>query len=292
VTVAGAAPTGYRRGVPAASPIALVTGATGGIGGAIVRGLVGAGAQVVIGCRDLARGAALAAALPAGGAARVTVRPLDLASIASVRALARWADGELPRLDVLINNAAVWPRQRRATGDGFELAFGVNHLAHHALTVGVLAALGRARGARVVTVTSGLHVRGELAWDDVMQAAGGFNGARAYEQSKLANVMFALALARRAGPAITSNAVHPGLVRTGLTREYPELLRGLPRRAIVTPAVAARAVLRLATDPALAGATGRYFDRDRAQPPGRAAQDRAAQDRLWHLSDALVATAR
>lgn len=289
--MASAAAPRYRRAVPAAPSIALVTGATGGIGGAIVRGLVGAGAQVVIGCRDVARGEAAVAAMPPGAAARVIVRPLDLASLASVRALARWIDGELPRLDVLINNAGVWPRQRRATADGFELAFGVNHLAHHALTVGVLPALGRARGARVVTVSSGLHARGKLAWDDLMQAAGGFNGTRAYEQSKLANVMFALALARRA-PAIASNAVHPGIVRTGLTREYPELLRDLPPRAIVTPAVAARAVLRLAIDPALAGVTGQYFDRDRAQPPGRAAQDRAAQDRLWQETDALLATMR
>lgn len=272
--------------------IALVTGATGSIGGAILRGLVGSATRVVIGCRDIARGAAAIAALPAGGAAKVIVRPLDLASLASVRELARWVDGELPRLDVLINNAGVWPRQRRITRDGFELAFGVNHLAHHALAVGVLPALERSVGARVVTVASGLHARGKLAWDDVMQTAGGFNGTRAYEQSKLANVMFALAFARRAGPRVSSNAVHPGIVRSALTREYPELLRELPPRSIVAPAVAARAVLRLATDPALAGVTGQYFDRDRAQPPSRAAQDRAAQDRLWQLGEELIASVR
>jgi NAD(P)-dependent dehydrogenase (short-subunit alcohol dehydrogenase family) len=275
----------------APSRIALVTGATGGIGGAIVRGLVGAVGEIVIGCRDVARGEAVAAAAAGGSATRVRVRPLDLASLASVSEFVRWADGELSRLDLLICNAAVWPRQRRATRDGFELAFGVNHLAHHALTVGLLPVLGAAGAARVVIVSSGLHARGKLAWDDLMQVNGGFNGTRAYEQSKLANVVFALALARRAGPTVTANAVHPGIVRTGLTREYPELLRTMPARAIVTPGVAAKSVLRLALDPALAGVTGRYFDRDRAQPPARAALERAAQDRLWQVSDQLIAQA-
>jgi len=269
----------------------LITGATGGIGLEIARGLVAAGAHVVIGCRDLARGAGVAAALASRAGGQVRVQALDLASLASVRALARWADGELPRLDVVINNAAVWSRQRRATADGLELAFGVNHVAHHALTVGVLPVLRRSPAARVITVSSGLHVRARMAWDDLMQARGGFNGVRAYEQSKLANLMFALALARRAGRGLTSNAVHPGLVRTQLTREYPEMFRQIHPRAIVSAAVAARATLRLALEPALATVSGRYFDREREEPPGKAAQSVADQDRLWQLTEELIAAA-
>lgn len=269
---------------------ALVTGATGGIGVEIVRGLVDAGAHVVIGCRDLARGAAVAAALAPRAGGRIRVQPLDLGSLASVRALVAWANAELPRIDVLLNNAAVWSRQRRTTADGLELTFGVNHIAHHALTVGVLPALRRSPAARVITVSSGLHVRGRIAWDDLMQAAGGFNGVRAYEQSKLANLMFALALARRAGRGITSTAVHPGLVRTGLTRDYPEMFRQIAPRAIVSATVAARAPLRLALDPALATVSGRYFDREREAAPSTAAQRVADQDRLWQLTEALIAT--
>ena len=266
-----------------------MTGATGGIGTELVRGLVEAGVEVVIGCRDVARGTAMVAALGARAVRQVRVQPLDLASLASIRALVRWAEGALPVLDVLVNNAGVWSRQRRATADGLELTFGVNHVAHQALTVGLVARLRRSKAPRVVTMASGIHVRGRIAWDDLMQPSGGFNGVRAYEQSKLANVMFALTLARRMGGALTSNALHPGIVRTNLTREYPELLWATPPRSTVSAAVAARATLRLALDPALAGVTGRYFDRDREQAPSKAAQRVADQDRLWRLTEELVA---
>ncbi|MDQ3364462.1 MAG: SDR family NAD(P)-dependent oxidoreductase [Myxococcota bacterium] len=252
----------------------VVTGGTGGIGTEVVRALVAAKAQVLVGGRG-------------------STPPLDLAALASVRAYAAWVDAHVPAVDVLILNAGVWPRQRRATADGLELAFGVNHVAHHALATALLPALRRSPAPRVVTVASGLHARGTIEWDDLLQARGGFDGRRAYAQSKLANVMFALALARRLhGVAnLTSNAVHPGLVRTGLTREYPELFRDTPPRAIVSPAVAARAIVRLARDPALARVTGRYFDRDREVAPSKAALRVPDQDRLWRATEALIAAA-
>jgi NAD(P)-dependent dehydrogenase (short-subunit alcohol dehydrogenase family) len=266
--------------------IALLTGATGGIGSELARSLAAAGARVVLACRDAGRGGALAAALSSsrGG---VELRECDLASLASVRALAAWARAELPRLDVLIHNAAVWPRQRRLTADGFELAFGVNHLAPFALTAGLLPLLRQSK-ARVITVSSGMHGHGKLAWDDLMQTQGGFNGNRAYQQSKLANVMFALALARRSGTALTSNTLHPGVVRTALTREYPELWKTPPPNQSTARAAAA-AILRLAADPQLARTTGRYFNVDREQPPASSALSTADQDRLWTVSEQLVA---
>lgn len=266
--------------------IALLTGATGGIGGELAKSLAAAGARVVLACRDAGRGGALAAELAAGRGGAV-LRECDLASLASVRALARWAQGELPRLDVLVHNAAVWPRQRRLTADGFELAFGVNHLAPFALTAALLPLLRQSK-ARVITVSSGMHGRGKLAWDDLMQTQGGFNGNRAYQQSKLANVMFALALARRSGPALTSNALHPGVVRTALTREYPELWK-VPPPGQTTARAAAAAILRLAADAQLARTTGRYFNVDREQAPAKAALSTADQDRLWSVSEQLVA---
>jgi retinol dehydrogenase 14 len=120
-----------------------------------------------------------------------------------------------------------------------------------------------------------------------MQAQGGFNGNRAYQQSKLANVMFALALARRMGPALTSNALHPGVVRTALTREYPELWK-VPPPGQTTARAAAAAISRLAADPQLARTTGRYFNVDREQAPAKAALSIADQDRLWSVSEELV----
>jgi NAD(P)-dependent dehydrogenase (short-subunit alcohol dehydrogenase family) len=265
----------------------LLTGATGGIGVELARSLAGAGARVVLACRDLERGAALARTLGARANAAPLVQPLDLASLASVRGLARWAQGELPRLDVLIHNAAVWSRQRRLTAEGFELTFGVNHLAPFALTAALMPLLRQGR-ARVITVSSGMHARGKLAWDDLMQAQGGFNGTRAYQQSKLASVMFALALARRGGAALVSHALHPGVVRTALTREYPELWKVAPPGQ-TTAVLAAANVLRLAADPALARGSGRYFNGDREQAPARTALVIADQDRLWTLSEQLVA---
>lgn len=266
----------------------LLTGATGGIGAELARGLARAGARVVLACRDVERGEAVARELGTGkrAASPPIVRPLELASLASVRELARWAQGELPRVDALIHNAAVWSRQRRLTADGFELTFGVNHLAPFALTTALLPLLRQSR-ARVVTVSSGMHGRGKLAWDDLMQAQGGFNGTRAYQQSKLASVMFALTLARRSGAALVSHALHPGVVRTALTRDYPELWKVAPPGQ-TTAAVAAANVLRLVADPALARTTGRYFNGDREQLPARAALVAADQDRLWTVSEQLV----
>lgn len=259
-----------------------MTGGTGTIGCALVRELVAAGAQVILPCRDVARGQALAATVQEPGG--VVVRPLDLAALRSVRDLATWAVATLPRLDVLIHGAAVWSRQRRASAEGFELTFAVNHLGPFALTTALLPLLHRSQ-ARVVTVASGLHVRGELAWDDVMQERGGFNGVRAYEQSKLANVMFALALARRA--KVVSLALHPGVVRSGLTREYPEMWKH-PPPGLVRAEAAARAIFRLAQDPALARKSGSYFDKDRPGATSAKAQSVPAQDRLWELSEQLL----
>lgn len=274
-----------------AGKTALVTGATGGIGLEVAGGLVAAGARVVLPCRDEAKGQALARALGAGERAdRVVVRACDLASLASVRELGRWAQGELPRLELLVHNAAVWPRQRRLSADGHELAFAVNHLAPFALTAQLLPLLRQSR-ARVVTVSSGMHGRGKLAWDDLMQKAGGFNGNRAYQQSKLANVMFALTLARRNSSALVSNTLHPGVVRTALTREYPELWK-VPPPGQATAKQAASAILRLATEPAMGKVTGRYFNVDREQAPARAALSVVDQDRLWLVSEQLVAETR
>ncbi len=267
----------------------LVTGGTGGIGRELVRALAETGADVIVGARDQARAGAALAGLGAKVRARVRVQPLDLASVASVRALVAWAGSEVRQLDALVNAAAVWPRQRRTSVDGFDLTFAVNHVAHHALTVGLLPALRRARAGRVVTVSSGLHARGRLAWDDLMQTAGGYNGTRAYEQSKLANVMFALALARRAGRSITSNAIHPGVVRTELTRDYPEIFRDTPARSLSTARAAAGCIARLVLDASVARTTGAYFDRDRAVAPSKQASVVADQDRLWQVTDDLLA---
>lgn len=264
---------------------AFVTGGTGAIGQGVVRALVARGFTVLAACRDAQRGAALAESLGRPGAVRVV--ELDLASLGSLAEAARRVRSELSGLELLVHAAGVWSRQRKVSADGFELTFAVNHLAPFALTAALAPALEQARG-RVVTLASGLHVRGKLAWEDVMQTRGGFNGVKAYEQSKLANVMFALALARRGGKRLSSVAMHPGIVRSALTREYPELWKRPPSNELRAEA-AARAVVEVATAPALARTSGVYFDGTHVRAAAAAACDPVAQDRLWRLSEELVA---
>lgn len=267
---------------------AFITGGTGAIGQGVVRELVARGFTVLVACRDAQRGAALLEGLGRPVAARVV--ELELASLGAIAETARRVNAELAGLSLLVHCAGVWSRQRKTSADGFELTFAVNHLAPFALTAALAPALERAAG-RVVTVASGLHVRGKLAWDDVMQTRGGFNGVRAYEQSKLANVMFALGLARRRGKAFSSVALHPGIVRSGLTREYPELWKEKPANEI-SAAAAARSVAEVAAAPGLARTSGVYYDGTRVRPASALACERAAQDRLWQLSEELVARVR
>lgn len=259
---------------PAPGRVAIVTGGAGGLGLETARGLVAAGYRVIVGCRD---------------AAKATVGEgwtLDLARLSSVRAFAARALAELPRLDVLVCNAAVWPHARRRTADGFELAFGVNHLAHVELALRLRDRLVASAPARVVVVASGLHARGVIAWDD-LQLERRYDGTAAYAQSKLANVLFALALARRLeGTGVTVNACHPGVVATDLLRHQPPGRWGTGRA--LSPAQGARGPLHLALAAPLATTTGRYFDQREVRRPAPLALDRGTQEKLWSVSEALL----
>lgn len=255
--------------------IAVVTGGAGGLGLETVRGLAAAGLRVIAGCRDARKATA--------GEGWT----LDLARLHSVRAFATRALAELPRIDVIVCNAAVWPGPRRRTADGFELALGVNHLAHQALIELLRERLVASAPARVIVVSSGLHARGSIHWDD-LQLERRYDGTEAYAQSKLANVMFAMALSRRLdGTGVTVTACHPGVIATGLLRHQPP--GRWDRGERLTPAQGARASLHLALAPALTGVTGRYFHVTTERAPAPAALDRAAQDRLWSISERLIA---
>jgi len=199
--------------------LALITGASSGLGLETARALVRRGATVVLGCRsrqrsEQARTSLLADA--AGGA--IDLLDLDLADLASVRAAGRELADRYGRLDLLINNAGVMGLPRSLTSDGFEMQFGVNHLGHYALTMALLPLLRARPASRVVTVTSGAQYFGRIAFDDP-QGERRYDRWAAYGQSKLANVMFALELQqqlRAAGADVLSLAAHPGIARTNL----------------------------------------------------------------------------
>jgi NAD(P)-dependent dehydrogenase (short-subunit alcohol dehydrogenase family) len=263
----------------------LVTGSTDGVGRLVARRLSNAGARVVVHGRDADRGAQVVADIErAGGAA--TFLGADLASLAEVRDLAAAVQHATDRLDILINNAGIGTAGgvRQESADGFELRFAVNYLAGFLLTSLLLPLLRAAEPARIVNVSSA----GQEAIDftDVMLTRG-YNGARAYCQSKLAQVMFTFDLAAKlAGTGITATCLHPAT--------YMDTT--MVRRAGVTPVSTveqgAEAILNLAMSPALEGRSGRYFNGLREARAHPQAYDAEARHRLWALSLELTGLAR
>lgn len=203
----------------------LITGANSGIGYHAALKLARKGAQVMLGCRDRRRGENALSRLDGDApGAQVELAMLDLASLASVRSFAAKELAQHRPLDILINNAGVMaPPRRLQTADGFELQFGTNVLGHFALTALLMPALEQAAAAsadrsRVVTLASIAHKRGRLNFDD-LQSQKSYSPMKAYQQSKLADLMFALELDRRlraANSRVMSVAAHPGVANTNL----------------------------------------------------------------------------
>ncbi|MET8874003.1 SDR family NAD(P)-dependent oxidoreductase [Nocardia sp. NPDC004604] len=277
--------------------VAIVTGANTGLGFATARMLAARGAAVVLAVRDVEKGKQAAARITGD----VTVQPLDLTSLDSIRSAAADLRAARPRIDLLINNAGVMYTPRQTTADGFELQFGTNHLGHFALTGLLLDRLLPVPGSRVVTVSStGHRIRAAIHFDD-LQWERSYSRAAAYGQSKLANLMFTYELQRRLAPHGTTVAVaaHPGVSNTELTRNSPAAFR-LPITWIAplltqTPEMGALPTLRAATDPAVAG--GQYYGPgNRGEIRGYPklvtsspdSHDQAVQQRLWTVSEELT----
>lgn len=285
--------------------VTVVTGASSGIGAAAAGMLAAKGAQVVLAVRDAARGEAVRGRILARNpGASVTVSLLDLADLESVRAFASRLDGEVAQVDVLLNNAGLGMQPRRGvTSDGFERQFGTNHLGHFALTGLLVPALLRASAPRVVGIASLAHRRARVDFSDLMGERR-YRGSAAYAQSKLANLMFAFELDRRArvaGSRLVSVAAHPGIARTGFmaATQLPAVAQAAVRVAFgvfgqdevrgALPGVYA------ATMPGVEGGT--YWGPDGALEfkgaPKRAgvarqAMVRADWTRLWGVSEALT----
>ncbi|MGH0034222.1 MAG: oxidoreductase [Myxococcota bacterium] len=205
---------------------AVVTGANSGLGLETARVIAGAGARVVLACRDPGRAErALEAIRGRHPFADATAMALDLANLASIRDFAKAFEDRFERLDLLCNNAGVMALPERRTADGFEMQLGTNHLGHFALTGLLLARLRAAGSARVVTVSSAMHRIGRMRFDD-LQWTRGYRKWPAYGQSKLANLLFAYELQRRlegAGWDVASLAAHPGYASTSLQATGPRM---------------------------------------------------------------------
>lgn len=284
---------------------ALITGANTGLGFMTALALARSGARVFLGCRDLRRGAEAGEAV---GAAATGPEPelieIDLADQACISRAAQELDSRTDQLHLLVNNAGV-ASSRARTADGHDIHFGVNHLGAFALTARVLPVLLRAADSRVVTVSSLVHWVGRIRWDDLGWDRGRYPALRAYASSKLANLLFATELDRRAkasGTGLRSVAAHPGITRTSLGRQMGALqapMIDLAGKLFGQPDVAIGVLpqLRAATDPRLRG--GEYIGPGGAcgirGAPGEARRSRVARDpgaaaRLWQVSEALTGT--
>jgi NAD(P)-dependent dehydrogenase (short-subunit alcohol dehydrogenase family) len=275
----------------------LVTGATHGIGLVTARALAAAGATVLVHGRDAELGAAVAAdiARESGNSAVRFVRA-DFLHLDEVRELAERLV-RLPRLDVLVNNAGLMNGgPRMCTAEGYDVTFGVNHLAPFLLTNLLLPKLEQSAPARVVVVASEAHRRaGWLDFDDLMNARVGF--LRAYDRSKLANLLFMRALAARLKDSgVTVNALHPGFVYSQLFRgtrgPLRLLLASVLRPFMRSPRRGARTSIWLATSPEVEGESGGYYRDCRRVQPSAAARCPEAAARLWSESVRLTALSR
>jgi retinol dehydrogenase-14 len=215
------------RSGPMAGRTVLVTGGTAGIGRATALGLATMGAHLAITGRERGRTEDAASEIRAAGGGQVDVFVADMSSQSQLRRLADEVLQSLPRLDVLVNNVGGYWNTRHVTADGLERTFALNHLAPFLLTNLLLERLKQSAPARVVTVSSNAHSMGKIDFDD-LQGERSYSGARAYNQSKLANVLFTYQLARRlVGSAVTANALHPSVVRTSFGAEDPARIQRL-----------------------------------------------------------------
>lgn len=268
----------------------LVTGGNTGIGRATAAGLAGRGGKVYLACRSPEKGRRAAADIAAAtGNHGVTFLQLDLADLASVRRCAEEFLATADPLHVLINNAGVGG-MRGITRDGFELAFGVNHLGHFALTSALLDRLAASAPSRVVTVSSDLHYQAkEVDFGAMRRRTPSFVGTAEYAVSKLCNVLFSAELARRVrARGITTYALHPGAVATDIYRRAPWPLRKLITMRMLSPEQGATTSLYCATDDSVAADSGRYYDLCRPKEPSTVATQELARV-LWERSEAWTA---
>jgi NAD(P)-dependent dehydrogenase (short-subunit alcohol dehydrogenase family) len=268
--------------------ICLVTGATSGIGRETALGLARQGALVVIAGRDAARTQdTLDWIRKETGNGQAESLLADLSSQAEVRRLAADFRARHGRLDVLINNAGAVFTERKMTVDGFERTWAVNHLANFLLTLELLDLLKASAPARVVNVASAMHAGRTLDLDDLQEEKS--YGVRGYGESKLANVLFTYALARRlAGTGVTANCLHPGVVSTQLMKPAGapiiKALLALVRPFFLSAEKGAATSIYLASSPEVEGASGKYFVKCKAVPSSPASYDEVLQEGLWELS--------
>jgi len=268
--------------------VVLITGATSGIGKETAIGLARMGATLVLVGRDPEKARQTASEIAEKTGNRdVTMLLADLSSMKEVRRLSEEVIKTIPRLHVLVNNAGGIFMGRQITVDGYELSFALNHLSPFLLTNLLLELLKKSAPSRIVTVASMGHFIGRINFNDLMGERS-YGGFRAYDQSKLANVMFTYELARRLkGTGVTANCLHPGPVASnfGKGQGWFGLLMRIGTPFILTPEQGAKNSIFLASSPTVEGVTGRYFFKLRPSRSSRKSYDEEIAKRLWKTSE-------
>ena len=276
--------------------ICMVTGATSGIGQVTAQVLAGMGATVISVARNHSRGEATVREIrDKTGNPLVELMLADLSSQAAIRQLARNFKQEYSRLDVLVNDAGAINLERAVTVDGLENTFATNYLGGFLLTNLLLGCLKASAPSRIINVSSSASLRGKINFDD-LQGARSYSGRAAYSQSKLANVLFTMALAKKLqGTGVTVNAVHPGpaVTRFGMNNNaFWRVVFGLVYRVIgISAEEGAQTQIYLATSPEVSNVTGKYFYKKTPVEPNPVARDEATVERLWKVSEQLTGLA-
>jgi NAD(P)-dependent dehydrogenase (short-subunit alcohol dehydrogenase family) len=265
--------------------VVVITGATSGIGEVAAERLAGLGARIVLIGRDPKRAEATLARLrQAGPGVTHSAHYADLSRLDEMHRVAADVAQAEPRIDVLVNNAGALFNTRIVTPDGLEMTFATNHMAYFVLTLGLRRSLLAAAASRIVNTASAAHLGNRLDFDD-LQSAKSYRGFRAYGRSKLCNILFTRALARRLeGTGVTANCLHPGFVATRFGDASGGLLGrafGLFKLFAISPERGARTIVYLASSPEVAGSNGLYFYKSKPATPSAQAQDDAAAERLW-----------
>ncbi len=268
----------------------VITGATSGIGESAAGTLAGMGARIVFVARDPGKGSAMLERLRSiNPAAAHDWVEADLSTLAAMKAAGAALAEKAPRIDVLANNAGAMFDVRHETADGLELTFALNHMAYFVLTQILRPNL--AAGARIVSTSSAAHVAGSIDFDD-LQSTRRYSTLGVYGASKLCNILFTRALARRLeGSGVTANCLHPGGVSTSFGSNLKPGMRfvfGLLKPLFLTPAQGADTLVYLASSDAVAGKSGGYYAKRRLTTPSAAARDDAAAERLWQVSADLA----
>ena len=273
--------------------LCVVTGATDGIGRVTARALAERGAEVVLVGRNAAKGAEVCKAIRRSSRNdRVRFEQADLSSQAEIRALAERLTADGTAIDVLVNNVGAIFNRRRESTDGIEMTFALNHLGYFLLTGLLLGSLKASAAARIVNVASEAHRGAQMNLEDP-QGTKRYSGWRAYQQSKLANILFTCRLATLLeGTTVTANCLHPGFVASKFGQNngwlFVTVLKTIMRFSAIDVETGARTSVHVATSPDVAGVSGRYFDKSREVTSSLASRDEETALRLWELSEELT----